>query len=245
MQTFPPSDLVTDAGLILITDELPAPADFLLHRFLHIRIREVKQSSCIFLSVSEDFDRVKTVASKAALNLAQNAKIKFIDLVKGLEASTEKATANADARLRHIIRLLSSDISTMDAAEEQILVILDDIASLEWLGFSTLDLFRFSRALKALCLKYGAVLVIRHHILNASEPGHLFQLLLQLCSYHIEVRPLASGRSGAVSGELCLHPGPCEGEPRNRLLSRLTALQYRLTDGGAMFFNKGTSEGVL
>ncbi|KAI6040228.1 hypothetical protein EDC04DRAFT_1524713 [Pisolithus marmoratus] len=210
MQTFPPSDLIADAGFILITDELSAPADFLLHRFLHVRVKEARHSSCIFLSVSEDFDRVKTVASKAGLNLAQNAKFKFIDLFKVLEASSEEAMGGADTRLRHIINLLSLDIGTMRAVEEQTLVILDDFASLEWLGFSTLDLFRFARALKALCLKSGAALVIRHHILNASEPGHLFQLLLQLCSYHIEVRPLASGRSGVVSGELCLHPGPCE-----------------------------------
>jgi len=40
--------------------------------------------------------------------------------------------------------------------------------------------------------------------MNAAEPDALFQLLLQLCSYHVEVRPLASGRSGAVSGEVHL-----------------------------------------
>lgn len=245
MQTFPPSDLVIGAGFVLMTDELPAPADFLLHRFLHVLIREAKQSNCIFLSVSEDFDRIKTVASKASLNLVQNAKFKFVDVIKASEASPEKATGGADTRLYSIINLLSLHIGATKAAEEQTLVILDDIASLEWIGFSTLDLFRFARALKALCLKSGATLVIRHHILDVSEPGHLFRLLLQLCSYHIEVCPLASGRSGAVSGELCLHSGPCKSEFKNRLLSRTSALQYRLTDGGAMFFNKGTSEGVL
>lgn len=245
MQTFPPSDLVINAGFVLITDELPAPADFLLHRFLHVQIRDAKQSHCIFLSVSEDFDRVKTIASKATLNLVQNAKFKFVDFVKASEASPEKTTGDADTRLYNIINLLSLDIGAVKAAEEQTLVILDDISSLEWLGFSPLALFRFARALKALCLKSGATLVIRLHILDASEPGHLFRLLLQLCSYHIEVRPLASGRSGAVSGELCLHSGPCESGFKSRPLSRTSALQYRLTDGGAMFFNKGTSEGVL
>lgn len=245
MQPFPPSDLVLNAGLVLITDELPAPADFLLHRFLHAKIRDAKQPHCIFLSVSEDFDRIKAVASKATLNLVQNAKLKFIDFIKASEASPEKTTGVADTRLYNIINLLSLEIGAMKAAEGQTLVILDDIASLEWLGFSPLVLFRFARALKALCLKSGATLVIRLHILDASEPGPLFGLLLQLCSYHIEVRPLASGRSGAVSGELCLHPGPCEREFKCRLLSRTSALQYRLTDGGAMFFNKGTSEGVL
>ncbi|KAL4078303.1 hypothetical protein V8B97DRAFT_1251666 [Scleroderma yunnanense] len=99
--------------------------------------------------------------------------------------------------------------------------------------------------LNTLCTKSGSTLVIRHHILNASEPDTVFQLLLQLCSYHVEVRPLSSGRSGAVSGEICLHPGPSTGDPNLGSIPRTTALQYRLTDGGAIFFNKGTSEGVL
>lgn len=47
-----------------------------------------------------------------------------------------------------------------------------------------------------------AVLVVRHHIVTPPEPDVLLQHLLQLCTYHIEVRPLASGRSGAVSGEV-------------------------------------------
>lgn len=81
----------------------------------------------------------------------------------------------------------------------------------------------------------------------------------------MEVRPLSSGRSGAVSGEvsqdpsyldpiernptyimqLCLHLGPVESKPSYPLITRSAALQYRLTDSGAIFFNKGTSEGVL
>jgi hypothetical protein len=49
-----------------------------------------------------------------------------------------------------------------------------------------------------------AALVVRHHIVTPPEPDSLLQHLLQLCTYHIEVRPLASGRSGAVSGEVCI-----------------------------------------
>lgn len=65
MQTFPPIELVSYAGLILVTDQLSAPADFLLHRFLHSRLKDTKQSDSIFLSVSEDIGRIKAVAAKA------------------------------------------------------------------------------------------------------------------------------------------------------------------------------------
>ncbi|KAG1715624.1 hypothetical protein ID866_1548 [Astraeus odoratus] len=240
MQHFPSPDLVHYPGLILITDELSAPADFLLHRFLHVRLKEVKQSNCIFVSVSEDLERIRAVASKAVLNLPQNGRFKFIDLVK-----TTETTVHDGPRLRHIVDLISSELDPAYSEKGQDLVILDDISSLEWLGFSTLDLSRFARALKAACLKTGATLVVRHHILNASEPDPLCQLLLQLCSYHVEVRPLSSGRSGAVSGEVCLHQGASGDGPAYHLISRMAALQYRLTDGGAVFFGKGTSEGVL
>ncbi|KIK99385.1 hypothetical protein PAXRUDRAFT_532588 [Paxillus rubicundulus Ve08.2h10] len=243
MQSFPPPDLVSYVGLILVTDELQAPADFLIHRFLHLRLKDSKQSQCLFISVSEDMERIKAVASKSNLNLSQNGRFKFIDLNAHLEEQPDNSLQ--DSRLRRVFDVVTSELYNAQGGEGNFLVILDDIASLEWLGFSVLDLSRLCRALKAFCLKERATLVIRHHIISPSEPGILFQHLLQLCSYHVEVRPLSSGRSGAVSGELCLHTGPVESEPSQQLIARPTALQYRLTDGGAIFFNKGTSEGVL
>ena len=47
----------------------------------------------------------------------------------------------------------------------------------------------------------NATLFVRHHRLS-DEPDDLFRHLYQLCTYHLEVRGLASGRSGAVSGEV-------------------------------------------
>lgn len=58
------SDLVLRPGTVLISDELSAPADFLLHRFLHIRFKE-KVSDCIFIAVTEDLARIRAVSSKA------------------------------------------------------------------------------------------------------------------------------------------------------------------------------------
>lgn len=47
-----------------------------------------------------------------------------------------------------------------------------------------------------------ATLFVRHHIVTRSEPDDLFRHLLQISNYHLEVRPLSSGRSGEVSGEV-------------------------------------------
>jgi len=127
----------------------------------------------------------------------------------------------------------------------QSLVILDDISTLEWIGFSFIDIVRFSRALRALCLQSKASLIIRHHLVTPAEPDDLFRHLSQLCSYHMEVRALSSGRSGAVSGEVSLHAGPSTHDVAIKTISRSSAIQYRLTDAGSHFFERGTGGGVL
>lgn len=47
-------------------------------------------------------------------------------------------------------------------------------------------------------------LLLCHHLVATSEaePDDLFRLLLQISDYHLEVRPLSSGRSGEVTGEV-------------------------------------------
>ena len=58
---------------------------------------------------------------------------------------------------------------------------------------------------KKLCLLYiqGAVsLVMRYHIAAPEDLDSILRTLLQLSAYHIEVLPLASGKSGSVSGEV-------------------------------------------
>ena len=51
-------------------------------------------------------------------------------------------------------------------------------------------------------LQLNVAFVVRHHVVDSSDPDDLQRHLLQLCTYHIEVLALSSGRSGAVSGEV-------------------------------------------
>lgn len=111
----------------------------------------------------------------------------------------------------------------------------------------------------------NAALVLRHHIVTAGETDELFKRLVQSCHYHLDVFPLSSGRSGSVSGQVvifssvpadscaepgmvlkvALHCGPATAEPRHALIPRCRAVQYRLTDSGGIFFDRGTGSGVL
>jgi hypothetical protein len=62
---FPPQGLVERERLLLITDELPSPADFVLHQILATQFKEKRCHKCVILAVAEDFDRWKAVAAKS------------------------------------------------------------------------------------------------------------------------------------------------------------------------------------
>ncbi|KAJ7496709.1 hypothetical protein FB451DRAFT_1549768 [Mycena latifolia] len=265
---FSPFDL-PHGILLLVTDQLAAPADFILHRALAEHLKS--QSAPISLkSVTSKSTTPSVAATKRAVALsasraqnypaarphcAQNVRLddkagfRFVDVLACIESGTREGTGGGQGKtpLRPVLDLVvaelgagkGTDAENDEGAETDTLVILDDLAALEWLGIaSPSDLTRF----------VNATLLIRQHVL-APEPddGDVLHALREQCTFHVEVRPLASGRSGAVSGQVALHAGP--GLPPGyggvRLLPRSAALQYRLTDAGAMFFERGTGAGVL
>jgi hypothetical protein len=64
----PPPSLITAGQLLLITDELASPADFLLHQLLaeHFDVSKVPQKAkCIVLNVSGNMSRWQAVAAKS------------------------------------------------------------------------------------------------------------------------------------------------------------------------------------
>ncbi|KAF8886262.1 hypothetical protein CPB84DRAFT_1712444 [Gymnopilus junonius] len=216
------------------------------------------------LSVSESMARWKGVAGKSNVNLQshiEGGSVEVINVFEEAQPRNANGGRNGDEeRLKGVIERLRVSLARGDPVggrkgegEGEVnetspgmkLVILDDISMLEWVGFDTTDVVRFARALRSVCTKANATLLVRHHIVTPGEPDEVFRHLLQLCTYHLEVLPLASGRSGSVSGEVALHPGFSAPKDGAKLIPRSAALQYRLTDTGAEFFAKGTSESVL
>ena len=110
------------------------------------------------------------------------------------------------------------------------LLIFDELALFQWVGHSEWDVSRFARALVSSCAKASAknltlscfclsywsflkkktssllqnnvFLAIRYHIAAPDDLDNTVRILLQLSAYHVEVLPLSSGKSGAVSGEV-------------------------------------------
>jgi hypothetical protein len=65
---FPPPQLPSPEQFLLVTDELAAPADFLLHRILGTHLKDAKRSKIVILSVSEGLARWKAIAAKSVSN---------------------------------------------------------------------------------------------------------------------------------------------------------------------------------
>ncbi|OSX65827.1 hypothetical protein POSPLADRAFT_1132164, partial [Postia placenta MAD-698-R-SB12] len=164
-----------------------------------------------------------------------------IDIASDL-SSDASAGANANVRLKSVFDKVRASLNQKSSQKDlQRLVILDDIATLEWIGIPVLELVRFARALCALCRKTNAALVLRHHVVTPGEPDDLLRRLLQLCTYHMDVLPLSSGKSGSVA----LHAGSAAINAPFRLVPRHGAVHYKLSDAGAVFFDRGTGGGVL
>nr|GAT49118.1 predicted protein [Mycena chlorophos] len=236
--------------LLLVTDQLSSPADFVVYRGVIDHLKPPasgRPKRAIVLSTSPEFTRWKAIAAKSNLPLeplVANGSFTFIDILERVKPPDD--ASDTSPRLFPILETVSSALQS----DADALVVVDDLATLDWLGFSVLDLTRFCRALYAACRNTNATLLLRQHVLTPSGPDpvldDLFRALRQLCTYHLEVLPLASGRSGAVSGQVALHAGPALAVPQDvKLLPRSAALQYKLADNGAVFFQRGTGAGVL
>ncbi|KAJ3561890.1 hypothetical protein NP233_g9916 [Leucocoprinus birnbaumii] len=234
--------------VLLITDTLPSPASFLLHKALasHLKSLTNTRRTATVISVSEDLAKWKSIASRSNLNVNQQIEsgaLTFIDTLPLVQPPSPDSSRNQPALRPLLDSIVNSFTSNIEESER--LVILDDVSTLEWIGFSLLDVSRFVRALVAACRHANATLIIRHHLTLSDEIDDLFRRLLQLSTYHLEVLSLSSGRSGAVSGEIALHSGPSTPNGPVKLIPRSSALQYRLTDTGAVFFERGTGAAVL
>ncbi|KAN0130283.1 Uncharacterized protein family UPF0405 [Lactarius tabidus] len=243
MSRFSVNELVTSSGPVVITDQLASPADFLLHQLLSEYMKSSPDAKCIIVSTTQDLAKWKAISSRSGLNLTEKLEqgsIVFIDVPTQLP----DLSLSDGASLLPLFNLIQNSVERQDDTENT-LVIFDELATFEWIGHSALDISRFARALVAYCAKSAVSLVVRYHIAAMDDLDSVLRMLLQLSAYHIEVLPLSSGKSGSVSGEIALHAGVAlSGTPR-RVIPRSHALQYRLGDYHATYFERGTGHAVL
>ncbi|THH06370.1 hypothetical protein EW145_g4136 [Phellinidium pouzarii] len=233
-----PSALPRRAGqLHLITDRLAAPAEFILLNILGSHLKQVKRK-CILVSFSQALSHWKSVSARLSPPTNISSHISTGSFVF-IDALSEPHTLSAEP-LRHLYDRISQaleECSDEVAVEDcRNLVILDSLSMLDWSGVPAIEVKRFR------C----ASLIVRHHQIVSDGLDDLMRDLLFQCAWHLEVLPLASGRSGAISGEVAVHRGPLlDDSDAVDAIKRSLAIQYRLSDTGPIYFGRGTSAGVL
>ncbi|TCD61382.1 hypothetical protein EIP91_008536 [Steccherinum ochraceum] len=238
---FPPTSLPVPNELLLVTDQLASPADFLLHLFLAAHLKQSKDAKCLILSLSESATRWKVLAGKANINLPQYISSGAVVIVNDLPRPSTQSIGD----LRALFEVVEKTLSQWTAGTTPGLVIIDDLSVLEWMGFSAQEVWRFIRALQSACRRISIPVIVRYHDTTPGEPDDLVRLLLPMCAHHMEVLPLSSGRSGSVSGEIALYPSLSITNPTYKPIPRSSAIQYRLTDTSCVFFERGTGNNVL
>ncbi|CAE6480194.1 unnamed protein product [Rhizoctonia solani] len=265
---------VPQAGqVLLVTDSPASSAQFLVQALLQSQLKREGESfgnarGCIIVSVDHDFAHISAIAARSNLNLSQFIRERTLVYVDALSQASQPPGNLGDGGgapegppstpgvvicpplatslrplydvIRHAFELLSPNIVGK-------LLILGDVSTLEWIGTPATEVSRFVRAVRALAVKNECGVTVFYHSPLRDLPieSDVLRELVTSCDVHAEVRELSSGLSSAVSGEVALYPGFTAPDPHFVAIPRERALQYRLTDAGVIWFDRGTSAGVL
>ncbi|KAG9123662.1 hypothetical protein FRC07_014358 [Ceratobasidium sp. 392] len=246
--------------MVLITDSPASSAQFYVHALLQSQLKR-ETSGCILVSVDHDLGHISAVAARSNLNLSNSLRTRSLVYVDAFSAashppgSLDYSTAvpgvilcpRLEASLRPLYDVIQRAFNEISPTAAERLLILGDLSTLEWIGVPPVEITRFVRAVRALAVRHTAGLAITYHPPTPTLPieSDVLRELITCCDVHVEVRELSSGLSSAVSGEVALHPGFTLPDPTFVPIPRDRAVQYRLTDGGVVWFERGTSAGVL
>ncbi|PVG02185.1 hypothetical protein CPB86DRAFT_780613 [Serendipita vermifera] len=221
--TFRPTDgdksvdiLPTSGMSMLVTDHVDAPAAFLLIRAASAVLKRTKTSAeltsikrCIFLSFTQDIEHWKALLSKTGLNPAkavEDGNLSLLDLLSWWRNDIRdgvKDKGGFDRFFDHVYTSLQQELNRAEPSET--IVLIDDLAHLEWIGLDEQHILRFLRSVRSLLRKNKCSLLATYHNLAMEAPASsVHRYLVETCTVHVECRPLGSGRSGAVSGEVCV-----------------------------------------
>ncbi|CDZ98269.1 Uncharacterised protein family UPF0405 [Phaffia rhodozyma] len=243
------SPLPPAATTVLLSDTISAPADFVLLHFVATQLKATK--SVLLVGCGEGVDHYKAISKKIGISLDQ-PNFKFHDALSAQSQSSAPSDLRNlfDSIISLVERQQKENSSPSDGPESEVMVVLDDLSALLWMGAELETVGRFVRALQASSRKLNFNIVYLVHTIPSSASAvpedELFRLLHPSADLWIRVQGLQSGRSGDVSGELSFIPSPLldsdEGFPRTEPGKEL---QYKLGDSGVTFFPKGTGQGFL
>lgn len=258
--------------IVLISDHVASPADFILHRVLSQCLKSSSTALTTIISLEREFAQWSAIAAKSNIQLSKHLNDGSLAYIDGLSVSSSPPLGSSAQELNMgegyhtapsafqstdaitLKGLYSTLERTLQKRQSQPhVLILDSPCILDFIGVPSLDITRFIRAVAGLYRSnaLSSIIFVRDHITcppsETSTPfdAPVLRLLVSISHVHVEVRSLRTGRSGAISGEVSLHPGGAGGSMVKGQGGRMAAVQYKLTDSGAVFFQRGMSKGVL
>lgn len=106
----------------------------------------------------------------------------FVDVLSEVQPPSTVVSGKQSVSVNTNLRVLLDRVQAyLDRAqsEDSPLIILDDITMLEWIGFAALDINRFFRALRSVCLKVRQSI---HWIYFQNQFTSAYRLM-RLCSF--------------------------------------------------------------
>ncbi|KAG8833327.1 hypothetical protein FRC17_010859 [Serendipita sp. 399] len=233
----------TSGQLLLVSDHVDAPGSFVFAKALSMVLKQNRTTDslaikrCVFVTLTQDVEHWKAILGKMNVNCSKviaEGNLVFVDLLSKWQVAKQ---GSGEDILEEILESLISVTGRIPL--EETLILIDDLAHLSWIGVDEVNLLRFVRTLRS-TLCESALLVGCHTLAVEPPTGGTHRYLLETCTAHVECRPLSSGRSGVVSGELLVCRGP-EAWPEDITVPAQNTLHYRCTDAGAILFEKGSS----
>ncbi|KZT62852.1 hypothetical protein CALCODRAFT_478760 [Calocera cornea HHB12733] len=252
----PVAALAEPGHFLLVNDRIASPGQFILHHILAGALKDVS-ATCVLVSFLEPLDHWKSIQNKMGVALPTYASRKSFIFVDAFSQITMPPTSprsqdslvvppidpDSPVPLRPLFDTIMGAVRSADP-ELPKLVLFDEVSLLEWLVPNQVEVTRFWRAVLALKEKLGFGLVVLQS-LDASQSA-MVDLLVSSSTMHLEISALASGRSSAVTGEIALQRGPLSlPDDASYKAARKQALQYRLTESGAVWIERGTGGGML
>lgn len=175
------------------------------------------------------------------LKLKESGAVEYIDGLKLISTSF-----NEDGQLNHNIYIQKVLTELENNATDGAFVVVDKISLLQTLGLPAREMFRFSSAIQKTALRHNCCLVtcsrassklgILHEDLSLAESDHLSAFLAHSANLNIVARPLPSGKSLNVTGNLTFMWANAD---------VIHQMQFRVEEKDVRVFAKGTSNAVL
>ncbi len=215
---------------------------FAIHHFLHLAIKDGKK--ILLIGLENSFGHFNGVALKFGFNLVklrESGELAFFDGLK----SISQHCANDSGQFQSC----AFENGLKDFIDKNIapgsFVIIDKISLLNQLGLKVPQVVKLMNGIILTTRSQNCCLVTRSRAISRldndeddlEEPAdHLCAFLTQVAALNIQLRPLMTGKSATVTGNISFLWTSD---------SQLCRYQYRLEEKDVKVFAKGTSAGVL